>query len=88
MSDELMKWTKKRWIAATLVAEGGLPDEKIAQLAKVPVTTLTRLRKNPVFVARVDELIAAGAPEKRRAREARAKRNSEILGRCGDNEPM
>jgi transposase-like protein len=53
------KWTKKRELAARLVAEDELPDCEIAQKVGVSQPTIYVWRAKPEFMARVDELVAA-----------------------------
>jgi AcrR family transcriptional regulator len=51
------KWTRKRELAAKLVAEDALPDREIAAKAGVSQATIYFWRTKPEFMARVDELV-------------------------------
>lgn len=53
------KWTRKRELAAQLVAAGDETLEEIAVRCGMAVTTLRNWRKHPAFVERVNEHVAA-----------------------------
>jgi len=64
-----MTWTRDRVIAATMIAEGRLSDERIAEILRIRITKLAQWRADPTFSKRVEELVAdrgTMAPEQER----------------------
>jgi hypothetical protein len=74
-------WTEKSEKAALLLAQANLTQSEIAEAVGIERMSLWRWRQNPVFKARVDELVAEFRDEIRRIGIADKMKRVECLNR-------